>query len=82
MCVSVALVNFGLGVLIKRGSERTVPQFRIHAIKLEKLAVRSDLHHFSVLEHQNLVTVIDCAEPVRYKHTRPTLLAQNAVDVL
>jgi hypothetical protein len=36
----------------------------------------------AILEHQDLVTIIDRPQPVRDKHARAALFFQNAVDVL
>lgn len=44
--------------------------------------MRARLGHASVLQHQDLVAVVDRPQPVRHEHARARLLLQDAVDVL
>ena len=60
----------------------TIPQFRIHALQVEQLAVRPRFHYLPILQHEDLVAVTDGAQSMRHKHTRTTLLLQDAIDVL
>lgn len=60
----------------------TVPQFCIYAIQVQQLAVRPCLHYMAILQHQDLVAVIDSTQTMRNKHARAALILENAVDVL
>jgi hypothetical protein len=44
--------------------------------------VRPHLRHLSILEYQDLITIVDRPQPVRDKDARAALVFQNAVDVL
>ena len=62
--------------------ELTIPQFRIDAIQIQQFVVRPGLGHLPILQHQDLVAVVDGAQPVGHEHAGAALLLKNTVDVL
>lgn len=60
----------------------TVPQVCIDTFVLEQFGVRSALSNMPVLEHQDLVAIVDGTQPVRDKHTGACLFFDYAVDIL
>lgn len=44
--------------------------------------MRAHLSNNTILQHQDLVTIADCAQTVSHEHTGAALIFEDAVDVL
>ena len=60
----------------------TIPQFSVDAILLKEFTVRTCLSHLAILQHQDLVAIVDGPQSMGNKDARAPLLLQDTVDVL
>ena len=60
----------------------TIPQFSVDAILLKEFTVRTRLSHLAILQHQDLVAIVDGPQSMGNKDARASLLLQDTVDVL
>jgi hypothetical protein len=71
-----------IGKMMKNNKTLTMPEFCVDTVLIEQFSVRTGLSNMSILEHQDLVTVVDRPQSVRDEHARTGLLFQDFVDVL
>lgn len=60
----------------------TVPQLSIHTILTHQEIVRATLRHTTIVQDNDLIAVINSPQPVSNKDACPSLLFQDAINVL
>lgn len=59
-----------------------MPKLAVHAARINELRMCSLLHDMAILEHDDLVTIVNCPEAMRDEDGRARLVFQDAVYIL